>query len=53
MTLKKIPVTRVNSKPKNQCDGCARKLPLRNGNHVDENGRVVMGCTKEKYKGVA
>lgn len=33
----------------NQCDGCLRRLPLRDGFHRDKRGWVVMGCTKEKY----
>lgn len=36
----------------NQCDGCKRKLQLKNGIHYDslENGGWPnMSCTKEKY----
>lgn len=32
----------------NQCDGCARGLPIEDGIHID--GRyLVMGCTKDRY----
>jgi hypothetical protein len=34
-------------RPKNQCDGCRRGLPLRDGIHYDGD-RPYMGCTKDK-----
>ena len=33
----------------NQCDGCARGLPLRDGIHVGE-GYDMIGCTREEYQ---
>jgi hypothetical protein len=33
---------------KNQCDGCARGLPLKDGIHKGE-GYDMIGCTKNKY----
>ena len=35
----------------NQCDGCARRLPLENGIHYEDThaGHPVMCCTKELY----
>jgi hypothetical protein len=32
----------------NQCDGCARRLPLKNGLHRGI-GWDVIGCTKHRY----
>jgi hypothetical protein len=38
---------------KNQCDGCARKLPIENGIHVDNTqtgwNRLYMACDEKKY----
>ena len=34
---------------RNQCDGCRRKLAVRDGNHVDSKGWVIMGCTAALY----
>lgn len=34
---------------KNQCDGCARKLPVRGKIHRDKNGSIFMCCQKERY----
>ncbi len=37
----------------NQCDGCARGLPIRNGNHYEpKNGHTVMGCAAPLYADV-
>lgn len=34
--------------PKNQCDGCARGLPIHNGIHRGD-GYDMIGCTKDLY----
>jgi hypothetical protein len=35
----------------NQCDGCRRGLPIKDGNHYDpRTGWVYMGCEKSKYE---
>jgi hypothetical protein len=34
---------------RNQCDGCRRGLKIVQGNHVEKDGRIYMGCTKERY----
>ena len=35
----------------NQCDGCARGLPVNaNGNHVEDQYRPIMACTAGRYK---
>jgi hypothetical protein len=38
----------------NQCDGCRRGLPVRDGIHYDFSqvgwGGLVMGCTRERYR---
>lgn len=37
----------------NQCDGCKRKLPLRDGVHYNpKTGWAYMGCTADRYKGI-
>jgi len=37
--------------PVNQCDGCARKLPIRNGIHYElDTGHTVMVCSAYRYK---
>ncbi len=34
----------------NQCDGCRRKLPIRDGNHYDpKTGSLYIGCTAKRY----
>lgn len=33
----------------NQCDGCARNLPIINGLHRDSNWRPVMTCCARLY----
>lgn len=35
---------------RNQCDGCARGLPVTDGLHRDKSGLPVMACTKDRYK---
>ncbi len=35
-------------KPHNNCDGCARGLPVVNGLHMD-NGMAICGCTAHLY----
>ena len=35
-------------KPHNNCDGCARGLPVVNGLHID-NGKGICGCTAHLY----
>ena len=35
--------------PLNQCDGCMAGLPLRNGLHIDTDGKALMLCQKSKY----
>lgn len=37
-----------NKEEKNQCDGCARNLPLKDGVHSG-GGYDLIGCTKERY----
>jgi hypothetical protein len=38
-------------KPVNQCDGCRRHLPIKNGIHYGDEGYVaVMYCTKDRYQ---
>ena len=40
----------VGGVPNNNCDGCARGLPVVDGLHRD-NGRASMACTANRYKG--
>ncbi len=35
----------------NQCDGCARELPVKQLIHVEGDGTPYMCCCKGKYKG--
>jgi hypothetical protein len=35
---------------RNQCDGCARGLPLKNGVHKGESVWDLIGCTKDRYE---
>ena len=38
--------------PRNQCDGCRRGLPLKDGNHYGPDGDYDMiGCTANQYGG--
>ena len=40
----------IAKEPRNQCDGCARGLPINaNGNHVEDKFRPVMACTADRY----
>lgn len=36
-------------KGKNQCDGCNRNLPVKNGIHTTKNGELI-GCDINRYK---
>ena len=43
-----------NGKSINQCDGCRRHLPIKNGIHYGDEGYTpVMGCTADRYKKVS
>lgn len=33
----------------NQCDGCRRGLPVRDGIHIDQDGIAAMACTADRY----
>lgn len=35
---------------KNQCDGCARGMPLRDGIHYGKPAYDMIGCTAHRYK---
>lgn len=35
---------------RNQCDGCAQRAPIRDGLHIDKDGRAFMRCEKERYE---
>lgn len=37
------------AQPANQCDGCARNLPVEDGRHVDRFGMPVMACQAHRY----
>ena len=34
----------------NQCDGCRRGLPLKNGLHIGKSKFDMVGCTKDRYE---
>jgi len=34
----------------NQCDGCRQKLPLKDGFHYLPDGRIFMGCERNRYE---
>lgn len=34
----------------NNCDGCQRGLVIKDGDHYDNKGKIVMGCTKSRYQ---
>lgn len=40
----------TKERPINQCDGCRQGAPLRNGLHIDSNGRAFMACERDKYE---
>ena len=48
-TPQRKPVEAVETKTVNQCDGCRRGLPVRDGLHVDADGMAFMCCTKHLY----
>ena len=39
----------ADADPKNQCDGCRRRLSLKGDVHFDAEGYPVQGCTKDRY----
>lgn len=36
--------------PINQCDGCRRKMPIKNGIHYGDGDYDLIACTKERYQ---
>ena len=35
---------------KNQCDGCAADMPIKDGIHRTPDGKPFMSCTRNRYK---
>lgn len=48
-TFYKLNKTKYENIKLNQCDGCARNLPIINGLHRDSNGHPVMTCCAGLY----
>jgi hypothetical protein len=39
----------IQAKQTNQCDGCRRRLVVKDGIHYDKDGNIVQCCNKHRY----